>query len=255
MIHVERGDPPVGFAEKAARLAQRWVEERRLNPGVTAATFWNRTRPGLRAEVAELAERFRHKCGFCEARLEHVQSPHVEYYRPKGIPEYEPLMFDWRNWLISCGRCNESKWRHFPDCEGRPCLLDPTADEPEEHLVFHGQEMEGLTVRGRTTIRLLGLDRSPLSRERASWLVKVSALLLLACYAGQESVRIEGRRLLIWCLQEEAPFCAMTRAFLASQAPRLAHPARPHARVSEEEGVRRIFELVAAHRADISRLA
>jgi uncharacterized protein (TIGR02646 family) len=255
MIRVERGGPPAGFEERAAELARRFTEARNQAPALTASKFWQRVRPELRADAAELAERFHHKCAFCEARMEQVQHPHVEHYRPKGRAEFEARMFDWGNWLLSCGRCNDSKWKHFPDCGGMPCLLDPTVDEPGEHLLFQRQEVEGLSERGRETVRLLGLDRSPLSRERASWLVKVEALLLLAALSRQQRVRSEARRLLIWCLQDDAPFCAMTRAFLDEHAPKLASPAKPHAKVSEEDGMAQINQLVRDQRDEIRRLA
>ena len=254
MIHVKRGDPPAGFEVKAAELARRFAVAHNQDPTLTTSKFWQSVRLQLRTEATELAERFHHKCAFCEARMEHVQHPQVEHYRPKGRVEFEALMFHWNNWLLSCGRCNESKWKHFPDCGGAPCLLDPTDDEPGEHLLFHKQEVEGLSDRGRETVRLLGLDRSPLTRERASWLVKVEALLLLASCAQEKRVQGEARQLLIWCLQEDAPFCAMTRAFLGHAAPKLASPAQPHPRVSEQDGFDRIAQLVTEHCEEIRRL-
>lgn len=255
MIHVQRGDPPSGFEARATEWTRRLAEARRKDPDLTASKFWQRIRPELRADAAELAARFHHKCAFCEARMEHVQHPHVEHYRPKGRAEFETRMFDWSNWLLSCGRCNDSKWKHFPDCGGVPCLLDPTVDEPGRHLYFHRQDVEGLDLRGQETVRILGLDRSPLSRERASWLVKLEALLLLAACARQKQVQNEARQLLIWCLQEDAPYCAMTRAFLSSQAPKLANPPKPHPRISEEDSLTRIAQLVEAHREEIRGLA
>lgn len=255
MIHVKRGDPPSEFEARAAEWARRMAEARRRNPALTASKFWQRVRPELRADAAELAKRFHHKCAFCEARIEHVQHPHVEHYRPKGRAEFEARMFDWNNWLLSCGRCNDSKWNHFPDCGDAPCLLDPTVDEPSKHLLFHRQDVEGIGDRGRETVRILGLDRPPLCRERASWLVKLEALLLLAACTTQKRVQSEARRLLIWCLQEDAPFCAMTRAFLSYQAPKLAYPRQPHTYIAEEDGLNRIAQLVAEHREDIRRLS
>lgn len=254
MIHVDRGDPPAGFNKKGADLARRFREERNHDPTLTASKFWQRVRPELRADAAQLVQRFRNKCAFCEARMEHVQRPHIEHYRPKGRAEFEGRVFDWANWLLSCGRCNESKWQHFPDCEGTPCLLDPTVDDPADHIAFCRQDVDALTHRGEVTIRLLGLNRTPLTRERASWLVKVGALLLLAACTEEAHVRSDARQLLIWCLQADAPYSAMTRAFLAHEAPKLAQPARPHPRVSEGDGLNRITRLIAEHREETRQL-
>jgi len=254
MIRVERGAPPSGFEERGMELSRRFIEARNQDPGVTASKFWRRVRPELGAYAAELAERFHHKCAFCEARMEHVQNPHVEHHRPKGLPEFQTWMFDGSNWLLSCGRCNGSKWRHFPFCGGVPCLLDPTVDDPGMHLIFHREDVEGIGDRGRETVRLLGLDPSPPSRERASWLVKVQALLLLASGARQNPVQGEARRFLIWRLQEDAPFSAMTRAFVLDHAPKLANPRRPHPRICEDAARERIAQLVEEHREEIRRL-
>jgi uncharacterized protein (TIGR02646 family) len=255
MIHVERGSPPEGFEQRAKELARRLADARTREPQMSASEFWQRVRAELRADAAALAERFHHKCAFCESRMEHVQHPHIEHYRPKGRREFEGFMFDWQNWLFSCGRCNDSKWKHFPDCSGTPCLLNPTSDQPEEHLAFHRQEIEGLTDRGRETVRLLGLDRTPLSRERAAWLVKVETLLLLACLAAEQEIRGEARRWVIWCLQEEAPFCAMTRSYVSYVAPKLVKPVQPHPKVNESEGMQRIARLVEDHLDEIRQLA
>ena len=159
MIHVERGGPPAGFEERAVELAYRFTEARNRDSALTASKFWQRVRPELRADAAELAERFHHKCAFCEARMEHVQHPPVEHYRPKGRAEFEGFMFHWSNWLFSCGRCNESKW-----------------------------------------------------------------------------------------------FCAVTRAFLSHEAPKLANPPQPHLRVSEEDGLNCVAQLVTERREETRRL-
>lgn len=255
MIAVRRGDPPPGFQGRATQWSRRFADARSQDPTLSAAAFWRRVRSDLRADAAILAERFHYKCAYCEARMEHVQPPHIEHYRPKGRPEFVTRVFDWHNWLLCCGRCNESKWKRFPDCSGEPCLLDPAVDDPAEHLAFHRQEIEGLTERGEVTVRLLALDRSPLTRERASWLLRVETLLLLADCAREVRVREEARRLVLWCLQEDAPFCAMTRAYVADTAPGLASPPHPHPWVSERDGQSRIAQLVAEHRDTIRQLA
>ena len=82
----------------------------------------------------------------------------------------------------------------------------------------------------------------------------LEGMLLLASCSAEKRVQSEARQLLIWCLQEDAPFCAMTRAFLRHKAPKLASPAQPHPRVSEQEGFDRIAQLVAEHREEIRRL-
>jgi uncharacterized protein (TIGR02646 family) len=201
-----------------------------------------------------LSRRFHGKCAFCESRMRHVSNPHIEHYRPKAQKRFEHLMFAWENWLLSCGRCNEEKWADFPEHAGQPCLIDPTTEDPVEHLDFHEAQVIGISSRGQETIRLVGLDRYPLRNERGSWLVKVNALLLLASRGSDADIKQECREHLIWAMQADAPYSAMTKAYLALRSPKLANPARPHPRIEEADRLGRISELVQKYATDIEKL-
>jgi uncharacterized protein (TIGR02646 family) len=240
MIRVDRGPEPDGFAARAADWRERFEEVRKRNPDLTASQFWSRVRRQIRADAQVLYAAFHGKCAFCEAKMAHVSSPHVEHYRPKS--RFPDQMLNWQNWLLSCGRCNDKKWTHFPDCDGQPCLLDPTAEDPSMHLDFRGTQVLAKTRRGEETVKLVGLDRSPLEDERALWLIKIDLLLLLLCCAPEASA--EARQLLIWAMQADAPYSAMTRCYLRQKTPRLASPETPHAPVALHDPQERISNLV-----------
>jgi len=243
MIHVDRGPEPSGFAERAADWRRRFEEARRQNPGLSAARFWSRVRAQIQADARSLYRVFHGKCAFCEAKMSHVSSPHVEHYRPKS--QFPNQMFDWQNWLLSCGRCNDNKWAHFPDCDGQPCLLDPTAEDPSEHLDFLNARVLGKTRRGEETIQLVGLNRSPLEEDRAQWLIMTINTLLLLFRVPETSA--EARQLLIWAMQPDAPYAAMTRCYLRRVVPRLANPETPHAPVTLRDPQARIADIVEQH--------
>lgn len=131
MIKVDRGDAPEGFANRADAWRARFAEERRQKADISASVVWTKVRLEINADAKILAERFHYKCAYCESRPGHVSRPHIEHYRPKGIVRFERKMFDWDNWLSSCGICNEEKWKHFPEHEGNPLLLNPAE---EDHL-------------------------------------------------------------------------------------------------------------------------
>jgi uncharacterized protein (TIGR02646 family) len=240
MIRVERGPAPDSFAARAVDWHGRFEEARRRNPELTAGQFWSSVRAQVRADAQALYAAFHGKCAYCEAKMAHVSSPHVEHYRPKN--KFPDRVFDWQNWLLSCGRCNDRKWAHFPDCDGQPCLLDPTAEDPSMHLDFSGARVLGKTHRGEETIKLVGLDRSPLEDERALWLMKINLLLLLLCCVPEASA--EARELLIWAMQADAPYAAMTRCYLRQKTPRLADPEIHHAPVMLRDPQQRIVGLV-----------
>jgi len=249
MIRVERGPEPGSFATRAADWYGRFEEARRRNPELTASQFWPSVRAQVRADAEALYAAFHGKCAYCEARMAHVSPPHVEHYRPKS--KFPDRMFDWQNWLLSCGRCNDIKWAHFPDCDGQPCLLDPTAEDPSMHLDFLRARVLGRTRRGEETIKLVGLARSPLEDERALWLMKIDLLLLLCC-APEASA--EARELLIWAMQADAPYAAMTRCYLRQKTPRLADPETPHAPVTPHDPQERIVGLVEQYTDQLQEL-
>ncbi len=256
MIRVTRGAAPAGFAGRAADWQQRFTAGRREQPELTASAFWSSVRNEIKTDAEELRRRFHGKCAFCEAKMEHLSNPHIEHYRPKSRREFEQFMFAWDNWLLSCGRCNQKKWAHFPMCGDKPCLLNPIADEPGLYLDFQRAMILNISEseRGQETIRLVGLARMPLRSERASWLCRIDSLLLLASSGHSAQVKTDSRSLLIWAMQVDAPYSAMTVAYLRSKAPKLANPAVPHPYIAEAEQVERIRELVEAHADEIRRI-
>jgi hypothetical protein len=132
-------------------------------------------------------------------------------------------------------------------------LLDPGLDDPSEHLLFIDALMVGRTDRGRRTLALLGLARSPLEDARARWLMQIDAVLLLAVRSN-DVTRTEARRLLIWSMQPDAPYSAMTRAYLDRRAPKLARPKQPHPFVELRESIRAFSELIEKHQEELRAL-
>ncbi|MBB6053665.1 retron system putative HNH endonuclease [Armatimonas rosea] len=155
---------------------------------------------------------FHGKCAFCEACITHVAYSDIEHFRPKA--HFEHLTFVWENLLLACPRCNQGHKRdHFPLApDGTSLLLDPTKDNPTEHLHFrwHAQSntsvVLGKTTRGRTTRRLLGLNRSNLRDERDK---QVKRLAVLATYATSDP---KAKQILCEAMQANHQFAAFARA-------------------------------------------
>lgn len=254
MIHVRRGPPPGDFGKRAKALRGRFRAARTKNPQIAAAVFWNSIRRSLREDARELARRFHFKCAYCESRMRHVSHPHIEHYRPKCQERFEDLMFDWGNWLLSCGACNDKKWAEFPEREGAPLLLDPTVDEPQDHVRFRRNLVFPLSDRGKETIRLVCLWRRDLEKERGLWLLQIDTLLLLAAHSQDDDVLRASRDALLWSMQVEAPYAAMTRQYLAEVCPKFANPAVPHPIIVDENMQQRIADLVVKHQSTACRL-
>ncbi|MEO6082610.1 MAG: HNH endonuclease [Umezawaea sp.] len=92
------------------------------------------------------------------------------------IDHFEPLArnplrtFDWLNHLLACSTCNShNKAQRFPlGPDGMPLLIDPTTEDPFEHLVLTPSLgiYHPLTPKGRATIEVCSLNRPTLTRGR-----------------------------------------------------------------------------------------
>lgn len=187
MIRVERSDPPAVLA----RHGDEWNAEAIAAVEGGEEYEWHKGRYG-HAEVRRALDDMLHrKCAYCESRCRHVTWDHVEHYRPKKAvkengeirtPGYYWLGYTWKNLLLACPRCNQSKGSRFPvrgtrargptdslRAEGA-LLLDPVADEPADHLAFDTATGEVApragSPRGDATIRTCGLDRQGLNDVR-----------------------------------------------------------------------------------------
>lgn len=145
------------------------------------------------------------KCAFCEQDIHGNQHGDIEHFRPKGgvkdesgssilidvdgkrqpHPGYYWLCYDWKNLLPSCVLCNQPSTRaggkrnSFPvagfraagpgeEIKEEPLLINPCLDDPSEDLAFEENGTAvGKTEKGRTSIRILGLNSRNLPDKRA----------------------------------------------------------------------------------------
>jgi uncharacterized protein (TIGR02646 family) len=146
------------------------------------------------------------KCCFCE-KNQRDEPGAIEHFRPKNgylsqrgekrlrKPGYYWLAYDWNNLYFVCHPCNTSyKKNLFPlrDSANRarshhddislesPLLLDPGgAEDPRNHIVFDNDVPRGISVIGRETILICGLDRAALNEDRKEWLKELKHRILL----------------------------------------------------------------------------
>jgi len=134
------------------------------------------------------------KCCFCEAKVDHIAHGDIEHFRPKAAykqneeddysyPGYFWLAYDWNNLFFSCQLCNQRHKKNlFPLIDESTRMLNysgsvstedklfihPSLDNPEDHIVFIEEIPRHLpgSIRGKETIKSLGLDRASLNEDR-----------------------------------------------------------------------------------------
>lgn len=187
------------------------------------------------------------KCCYCEARFSATSAGDVEHFRPKkgarqdvGYPVEHPgyywLAYSWQNLYFCCGICNQQCKKNFfplsePSKRARfhsdnisdedPLILDPGGpDDPRDHIRFHGEVPEGMTAKGKQTVKTLKLDRLALNEERFVEAKRIRELkrLIKAIEANPSpqfaSILDDARKYLADSVKPDAIYSAMAQDLL-----------------------------------------
>jgi hypothetical protein len=153
----------------------------------TADSIRNQIRARLETMVVGIKS-----CMYCGDHL----SADIDHFEP--LAEAPLRAFDWLNHFLACSHCNSHEKRdRFPrDREGSPLLVDPSSEDPHDHLVLRlaAGRYDALTPRGEATIAVFGLNREDLEKARKSAFACMCAVLRdrsLALRTGQVS-RADG---------------------------------------------------------------
>lgn len=90
----------------------------------------------------------------------------IEHFRPKS--PYPKWMFKWNNLLLCCTECGRIKGKKFPMDGKHPMLINPTKEEPWDHLDFDpitgnitarfDLQANDFYPKGKHTVKTLELD-------------------------------------------------------------------------------------------------
>jgi hypothetical protein len=204
VIALRRVALPASVAGELDRLTARIPH----GDNKTARRLWSSARGARRSIRDGLAEMAagRGYCMYCGDGLGST----VDHFEP--LARNPRRAFDWLNHLLACEYCNSHHKRdRFPlDADGRPLLIDPTAEDPLEHLflVLSIGTYRPLSEKGRTTIDVCGLNRPLLERGRAAAVDQVAALVF-RWWEGAPEVR----RRAVWTLRDQ-PHADVLQAML-----------------------------------------
>jgi hypothetical protein len=125
------------------------------------------------ASLRELVrQRANDRCEYCHIRQTHlpVERLWIEHVLPKQHGGEDDLS----NLAMSCARCNRHRGPNLaavdPDTSEIVQVFDPRRQTWEEHFVYRGAVIVGLTPTGRATVRLLDVNAEKRVRLRAALL-------------------------------------------------------------------------------------
>jgi hypothetical protein len=159
--------PPSATARMTVLTGQlSALPQERLSAAARRMWSSDRTvRPTIRRTLGEMAPG-RERCMYCGDN----QGSDVDHFEPLSRA---PLRtFDWLNHLLACSICNSHfKRDRFPTApDGSPLLIDPTVEDPLDHLRLSltAGAYHPMTDRGAATIEVCGLNRPVLTRGRVA---------------------------------------------------------------------------------------
>ena len=206
-----------------------------------------------RQAVKDVLRKMHHdKCSYCETKLYTPAYLHVEHFRPKAAarqsraehdeyPGYYWLAYCWENLLLACFDCNTThKGTLFPLVDPsqrarshaddvsreREQFVNPSAEDPRNHIRFEGDLPVAQTERGRHIIEGLGLCRSSLTELRLQRIreVEVNIKIIQIIEAMQSPKKeaflddiCEARSFVEKAQGPECQFSSMVMDFVAQQ--------------------------------------
>ncbi len=150
MHKIERNEPPEGLEEKLINFNNK----DNIQPEDIKNAWQSFTNSKLKKQnLEQLNKMFKGCCAYCEGICESTSYLEIEHFRPKSI--YPKLMFDYNNMNISCEKCNKKKKEKFDER-----LINPTVDNPQEHLKFETYLLVPIDERGMITIDIFDINNS-----------------------------------------------------------------------------------------------
>lgn len=166
MIPLQRTPLPA----KSERLLARWTDRvAAAGGGPQAARGCWTAADAPKRHIRGALEPMAHgnlRCMYCDDS----RATDIDHFQP--IAHAAQRAFDWPNHLFACSHCNSNLKRdQYPtDPHGTCLLVDPTVDDPADHLVLllrsGTYEPVPGSPKGQPTIDVFGLNRSELVKGR-----------------------------------------------------------------------------------------
>ena len=215
MIPITRATLPDELSTQLGTLSGELANVAAEDRAKAARALWEK--PGTRKRVYKPLKQILQQmalgleqCMYCGADL----GTDVDHFDP--IARSPLRAFDWLNHLLACATCNSNHKRdRFPmDADGRPLLIDPTAEDPFEYMTLSlsSDVYHPLSDKGIATIEVCGLNRRQLvdGRRRARTVVA----FCLRGWAAAGSADRDAKLKEVAQLIREQPFGDVCQAML-----------------------------------------
>ncbi len=237
MITITKGDSPTILTEKGLELTNQMklaFENGERKFEFDSAVYGGKT-------VKSALIRIQHnKCCFCESSL-HAQHGDVEHFRPKGgwVQEDEDklskvgyywLAYDWDNLFLACQKCNQTfKKNYFPIenpndralnhthdiTKELNLIINPSIDNPQEHLLFKKEIITSKTAKGKETIKRTAIDQESFEEDRRTYYQAIDSLITcLKLFNENQISSPNGQTILasiVGLVHPKKPYYAMLR--------------------------------------------
>lgn len=147
MHKVKRNKEPQGLKEKNEEF------KKAIKDGVDVADSWNKfvnTKLGKETKIS-LYNMYKGCCAYCEKKLKLNRSAHIEHFKNKS--KFPELCYYYNNLHYCCASCNINKGDTYSED-----LIDPSKDEPRDHICYKGWGAIGLDERGTNMINVVNLN-------------------------------------------------------------------------------------------------
>ncbi len=146
------------------------------------------------------------KCCYCEADFMANGYGDVEHFRPKAgftitrssklvRPGYYWLTYDWKSYFPLYEESKRAKNHSFDFRNESNLLIDPSIDDPLNHITFNRHVPIAKDKRGELSIAAFGLDRPELNNAREKYLQNVENFRVIATYEPTKMTNIQRNEL------------------------------------------------------------
>ena len=232
MIRIQRAalpPPVVAYLQQQTRVIKGSPAKSRRS---TADTRWKNKSSAQFVVVRQVLHEMcsgHSRCMYCEDS----HATDIDHFEPKSTaPE---RAFDWQNYLAACSHCNSNEKRTaYPIGPDGPLLVDPTSEDPRDHIAFSPTTGEYGIVNGSSkgdpTLTTFGINRGTLPAAR-----KQAWILLECAIEGYARAMVRGeirRARSIKTAATRHPFAGVLEALIAASSGPLASRVHPGCRAA-----------------------